>query len=225
MSVKQNLSHVLDEMALIAKQAGRGDGEISLVVVSKMHSWEEMKAAYELGCRDFGENRLQEALEKMDVAPKDIRWHFIGKLQKNKVAKAMGKFALIHSVDSLELAEKISSESVQRGLVTRVLLEANLSGEKTKGGLSREEWKRCFSQVLKLDGIEVLGLMTMAPLTEDASVIRHTFSECVHLQSELQQLGGRALPTLSMGMSNDYRLAIEEGSTLLRIGSAIFNPT
>ena len=225
MSVKANLAHVLEKLRQVADHAGRDVSEVSLVIVSKNHPFSEMKEAYDFGCRDFGESRLQEALGKMQEAPSDIRWHFIGRLQKNKVSKVVGRFALIHSVDSYELAEKISQESLQKNLVTQVLLQANTSREKSKGGLSREDWKRCFLQILELGGIEVMGLMTMAPLTEEEALIRHTFSELRQLRRELESVGKVTLPTLSMGMSNDFRLAIEEGSTLVRIGSAIFAPT
>ncbi len=212
MSVEENLGKVLKAI---------GKRKITLVVVTKNHTWEEIEELYRLGCRDFGENRVQEAEKKITRAPKDIRWHFVGKLQKNKVAKVVGKFALIHSVDSLELAQKIGSESVKRGIVTNVLLEANTSGEETKEGAPPDEWNKCFSQVLDIKGLKCCGWMTMAPLTTDEDVLRKTFATLAGLRDELLGLCGEACE-LSMGMSNDYAVAIQEGATILRIGSAIF---
>ncbi len=135
----------------------------------------------------------------------------------------IGHFTLIHSVDTPRLAEKISNASVERGVVTSVLLEANTSGEAAKSGLSPEEWKQEYGRLLDLEGIKISGLMTMAPLTDDEDVVRNCFSKLRHLRDQLQEIGGE-LPTLSMGMSRDYPIAIEEGATLLRIGSAIFEP-
>lgn len=207
----------------IAKGCGRDPKEITLITVSKTHPWEDIKVVYTAGCRDFGENRLQEALEKISDAPKDIHWHLIGTLQKNKVRKAIGEFSLIHSVDSLELAEKISECSQEADVVTSVLLQVNSSGEYTKHGLSCEEWRREFERVLSLPGIAVKGLMTIGPLSRDMALIRQSFRSLRELKEELQQVaeGEATLEHLSMGMSNDYPIAIEEGATLLRIGSAI----
>ena len=147
----------------------------------------------------------------------------MGKLQKNKVQKVMERFALIHSVDSVELAEKIARTSLQLGIKTSILLEANTSGEATKSGLTSREWEEHFNALNRLPGIDIQGLMTMAPLTEDEAMIRHCFSELRFLKSRLQEKGGD-LSTLSMGMSNDFQLAIQEGATLLRIGTALFCP-
>jgi len=200
---------------------------VRLVVVSKGRSVDEIRQAYWAGCRDFGENRVQEALEKMEEAPADIRWHFIGKLQKNKVNKVVGRFALIHSVDSLELAKRISRVSEERGVKTAILLEANTSYDQSKSGLSPDEWVEALPEALALPGVEIDGLMTMAPLTEEESVIRHCFSELRLLRDRLQQIAGDLadLSTLSMGMTNDYPIAIQEGATLIRIGTAIFDET
>lgn len=222
--IQDNLRKLLDQIEVSAIQAGRDPREIALVAVSKERSVEEIKETYFLGIRDFGENRVQEALEKMENLPNDIRWHFLGKLQKNKVNKVIGKFTLIHSVDSVELAKKISSASLEKGIRTQILLEANTSTEASKSGLSAKEWESQYRQLLDLEGIEVHGLMTMAPLTEDEGVIRHCFSELRLLRDRLQELGGEELSALSMGMSNDFPIAIQEGATILRIGTALFTP-
>jgi PLP dependent protein len=223
MGLEKNLRNVLEQIAQAATLAGRKSEEIALVAVSKGRSLEEMREAYFLGVHDFGENRVEEALDKIGQLPSDIRWHFIGKLQKNKVNKIIGKFSLIHSVDTIELAEKISRASLEKGVKSSILLEANTSGEATKSGLTPDEWKAGYQRLLDLEGIEIHGFMTMAPLTEDEGVIRHCFSELRLLQQHLQQIGD-SLETLSMGMSNDFFIAIQEGATLLRIGTALFTP-
>ncbi|MCH9626618.1 MAG: Pyridoxal phosphate homeostasis protein [Chlamydiales bacterium] len=199
--------------------------EVTLVVVSKGRSVAEMLEVYKAGARDFGENRVQEALEKKEQMPADVRWHFIGKLQSKKINKVIGQFSLIHSVDSVELARKISRSSLNKGVRTSLLLEANTSGEASKSGLPPEEWEAVFPDLLNLEGIEVKGLMTMAPLTDNESSVRASFTRLRLLRDRLQQsVGTRAdLSTLSMGMSSDYSIAIEEGATLVRIGTAIFD--
>jgi len=191
-------------------------GHVRLVVVAKNRSWEEAQPVYDAGCRDFGENRVQEALGKMKEAPPDVRWHLIGTLQKNKVAKAVGRFFLIHSVDTPELAEKISACAERQGSVQPILLQVNTSDEESKQGLSAEAWERAFPSLLNLPGIALRGLMTMAPLTDDEALIRGCFSRLRQLRDKL------GLSELSMGMSQDYAIALEEGATLLRIGTAVF---
>ncbi len=204
MSIAENLQKIRTQI-----------GEATLIAVSKGRSCDEILEAYAAGQRDFGENRVQEALAKMEELPRDIRWHFIGKLQKNKVNKVIGRFALIHSVDSYELAKRISEASRN---ATPILLEANTSGEATKSGLSPTKWEELFPQVLELKGIEVKGLMTMAPLTDNRNAIRSCFAELRRLRDRLGNI-----PFLSMGMSNDYLIAIEEGATHVRIGTALFD--
>jgi PLP dependent protein len=220
-SLEKNVQRVYQQMEAAALRADRKKEEIQLVAISKKESVSKVQELYDLGIRNFGENRIAEALEKMPILPKDIRWHYVGKLQKNKVSKVIGHFVLIHSVDSVELAEKISSSSLERGVKTRILLEANVTGEKSKWGLSSNEWKRSFASLLDLKGIEIDGLMTMAPLTKDTSVIRRCFSDLKLLQTELRTFG-KNLPVLSMGMSHDFPIAIEEGATLIRLGTALF---
>jgi len=209
------------DIAAVAEKNGRSPAEIILVAVSKGVSWPQMQEVYAAGCRDFGENRLPEALEKMEQAPKDIRWHFIGNLQKNKVRKVIGRFAYIHSVDSLELAQKISSCSHEMNLTTHILLQVNTSGEQSKQGLTPEECIAQFDSFEKLSHIKIEGLMTMAPLTEDTKIIHDSFARLRHLRDQLSVKF--QLLQLSMGMSHDWQIAIEEGATMLRIGTAIFH--
>lgn len=221
MSLEKNLKHVVEGIQFAATQAGRDPQEITLVAVSKGQSVEKIQELYFLGVRDFAENRVPEALEKMEQLPSDIRWHFIGKLQKNKISKMLGRFALVHSVDTPELAQKISEASLKAHVCTHVLLQANTSGERAKGGLVPEEWEEHYPDTLSYKGIEMHGLMTMAPLTGDEAVIRHCFSQLARLEQRLEKRGGN-LTILSMGMSQDFSLAIQEGATLIRIGAALF---
>ncbi len=209
------------EVQAHAERCGRSPSSIHVITVTKGYPVEQITPIYEAGCRDFGENRVEEAAEKQPHFPDDVRWHFIGTLQSKKVNKVIGKYTLIHSVDEFTLAEKISHASEREGITTHILLQANTSGEESKQGLPATGWKKCFKQVLALPHIQVEGLMTMAPYTDNKGVIRDCFASLRHLRDELQELHAVPLPHLSMGMSHDYRLAIEEGATLLRIGSAI----
>lgn len=211
-------------VAQIAKECGRDPEELTLVSVSKTFSWDQVAPAYEARCRDFGESRIQDALPKIEEAPQDIHWHFIGTLQKNKVRKAVSNFSLIHSVDSLELAEKIAACGNEIGVSPPVLLQVNTSGEKTKHGLTKRQWKNRLEQVFSLNNLMVAGLMTIAPFSHDPEVIRDCFTLLREFRDEInEELPRRKkLKHLSMGMTNDYPIAIEEGATILRIGSAIF---
>lgn len=209
----------------VALQCGRDPQSITIVAVTKGHQWQDIFPAYDAGCRDFGENRILEALEKIPHSSGDLRWHFIGNLQSNKVKKAIGQFTLIHSVDHPDLAIKIAEQSQHAGVETAILLQANTSGELSKQGLSAEEWKGVFSDLINLPFLKIEGLMTMAPLTDDQNLVRECFKKLRLLREDLVSLskGKIFLPHLSMGMSHDYPLAIAEGATLLRIGTAIFN--
>jgi PLP dependent protein len=210
------------EIAESALKWGRKSEDISLIVVSKQHPWKEVKSVYEKGCRDFGESRIQEASLKISLAPKDIHWHLIGHLQKNKVKQAIGRFCLIHSIDTFELAKHVSDASQMKALKTAVLLQVNTSGEKTKQGMTHDECLRDFETLYQLPGIGIEGLMTMAPFTSDEKTIRECFSRCRELRDLLESKYSVNLPHLSMGMTNDYHIAIQEGATLIRLGTAIF---
>lgn len=203
---------------------GRRPEGIEIVAVSKNISPELIGKAYFEGCRDFGESRVQEAMDKIPCLPNDCHWHFIGTLQKNKISKIIGLFDLIHSVDTPELAQKISQFSETRGIVTPILLQVNTSGEQSKHGLSAEAWQQSLESVNRLPSLCIKGLMTMAPLVEDEKVIRACFRKLRHLRDEWksQMREPERFQELSMGMTHDYLIAIEEGATLLRIGTAIF---
>lgn len=214
---------ICEEIEGTARGCERDPSDVSLVAVTKQVEWERVLPLYLEGQREFGESRVVEALEKLTKAPANCRWHFIGNLQKNKVRKVVGKFTLIHSVDSYDLAEKLSDVSIEYGKITSILLQANTSGELSKHGLIPDEWKRYFENILGMKGIAVKGLMTMAPLTTDEGIIRSCFSGLRTLRDELRTIAGdeSCLPHLSMGMSHDFKIAIQEGATIIRIGSAL----
>lgn len=225
MSAVDNYKRLQEEIVQVALACGRKPEEIKLVAISKGQPWENIAPIYALGCRDLGENKLQEALPKLEASPADCFWHFVGTLQKNKVRKAVDHFVMIHSVDSLELAKKISDVSLNANCKTIILLQVNTSGEVTKHGMTPEACFRDFGAILSLPGLDVRGMMTMAPLVEDEGMIHYSFESLRILRdrivAEYQPANG--LPELSMGMSHDFKQAIEEGSTILRIGTKIWN--
>lgn len=212
---------ILEEIKEQAYLSNRDPNNITLIAITKSRKIEEVKNLLNQGCKDFGESRVQEFLSKYHELPNDTRWHFIGSLQKNKVPKVLGKCHLIHSLDSLELAQTISKKSEKK---TSVLLQVNTSLEATKHGLYANEWDRVLPEVLDLEGIEVKGLMTIGPNTDDVGKIRDSFKLLNELSHKWQHYySDRAsFSELSMGMSKDFKIAIQEGATLLRIGSALF---
>ncbi|HEV8053035.1 MAG TPA: YggS family pyridoxal phosphate-dependent enzyme [Parachlamydiaceae bacterium] len=225
MPKNSNYQKVCEEITAATIQCGRDPASVTLIAVTKQVDWPKASILYDQGQRNFGENRIEEVITKKTLAPSDCQFHFIGNLQKNKVRKVVGEFALIHSIDSFDLAEKLSAISQEKGIVTSILLQANTSGESSKNGYNLEEWKQCFEQVLTLQGVSVKGLMTMAPLIDDVEIIRECFRDLRKLRDELQLIAGaRAnLSVLSMGMSHDFKIAIEEGATMVRIGTALFS--
>jgi pyridoxal phosphate enzyme (YggS family) len=198
---------------------------VKLVAVSKGQAVDALREVMIGGCYEFGESRVQEALEKQAALSPSIHWHMIGPLQTNKLPKLIGKFVLIHSVSSLELLQGIDERSKRAGLITNVLLQSNTSGEETKQGLSPEEWEKAWPAIASLQSVKIEGLMTIAPLTDDHQIIRDAFANLRKLQERLQEKAYPHTPLyhLSMGMSHDWRIAIEEGATILRIGNQIFS--
>ncbi len=200
---------------------------VELVAVSKFHPAEAIREAYEAGQRIFGESRVQELLTKIPQLPEDIRWHFIGHLQTNKVKQIVGKTSLIESVDSERLLRVIDSESEKAGVVTRVLLEVHVAQEETKSGFMPEELRRYFNErrFEQLKATHICGIMGMASNTDDMERVRKDFATISSLYREIaddSDLGLRGFDHLSMGMSGDWRIAVEEGSNIVRIGTAIF---
>lgn len=219
--------NIKDRLALLTKEIkshSKGDIETHLLLVTKSAFLSQMQEAYDLGCRDFAESRVQALLEKKAQFPFDINWHFIGSLQSNKVNKIVGQVSLIHSVDSENLAMKIATRSQELGITSQILLQVNTSGEDSKQGFTEESCMQAFQALNDLAGIGIKGLMTMAPLTEDMQIVRNCFAGLRNLRDRLRLLtkNEEGLPYLSMGMSQDYKIAIEEGATHLRIGSLVF---
>lgn len=221
-----NLAAVRARIAAACRRAQRPLESVTLVAVSKTHPPAAIAAAAAHGQRDFGENRLPELREKIAAAQAmglaDLRWHFIGALQSRQTHDAVGPQVLLHAVDRHKIAERLSRDAQAAGLLLPVLLEVNTSGEASKHGFAPAELRRDFAGLLSLPGLQIQGLMTMAPLVEDAEQTRPVFRALAALRDELVASSGVALPQLSMGMSNDYEVAIEEGATLVRIGTAIF---
>jgi PLP dependent protein len=219
---EQSLGEVQRRIAEASCRSGRDASAVTLLAVTKTHPSETIRMAYDAGLRDFGENRVQEALSKMDLLPRDIRWHLIGQLQTNKINKIAGRFCLVHSLDSMALANAMSlrlSVSPQE-----VLLEVNTSGEESKSGVSPSEAVQVAGQLLSLPHLRLRGLMTVGPLTEDPFRQREAFRVLKGLFDLFRSKSPVAcdFDVLSMGMSSDYEIAIEEGSTMVRVGTALF---
>ena len=217
-----HLEAVRARIATAAVRAGRDPATVSIVAVTKGHPLERVREAAAGGLLDIGENRVQEALEKQAAWPEaPVRWHLIGHLQTNKAKKAVGAFALIHSVDSVHLAEELEKAAASRGLRQDVLVQVNVAREPQKTGVTPEDAEALAARVAAQPHLALRGLMTMAPLTDDAAVIRATFRGLRELRERLEGDGSR-LPVLSMGMSSDFEIAIEEGATMLRLGTVLF---
>ncbi len=204
-------------------RSGRTD-DMTLIAVSKTHPAADIATLYESGVRDFGENKVQELVDKYEQLPKDIRWHLIGHLQRNKVKYIIDKVCLIHSVDSLRLAEEISREAVKKDLTVDILLEVNVAGEESKFGIRPEEAQELAERIAALPGIRIRGLMTIAPFVEDAEDNRKYFAKLKQLSVDIMRKNTHnvSMDILSMGMTGDFEVAIEEGATLVRVGTAIF---
>lgn len=222
--IAQNISNVKKIMNLAAEKAGRNTEDITLISVSKTKPVSMLLEAYEAGSRDFGENKVQELIDKYEVMPQDIRWHMIGHLQRNKVKYIVGKVALIHSVDSLKLAEEISKEAQKKEVTVSVLIEVNVAGEESKYGVSPQEAEELIRQISILPGIKIEGLMTIAPYVDNSEDNRQYFAKLKQLLVDInsKNIDNVNMNVLSMGMTGDYAVAIEEGATYVRVGTGIF---
>ncbi len=223
MSIKENIEQVQIKINEACKRSGRDPKDVTLICVSKTKPVEMLMEAYDAGKRAFGENKVQEMCGKIEVMPDDIQWHMIGHLQTNKIKYIVGKTALIHSVDSVHLAEAIEKESAKAGCITDILIEINAAGEESKSGTADPEAnKELIRAVSKLEHLRLRGLMTIAPYTEDPESNRVYF-KMVHdlLYKEMREYFPEK-PELSMGMTGDYEVAVEEGATLVRVGTGIF---
>lgn len=206
------------------KKVNRCPDEVTLIAVSKTKPIEMLQEAYNEGCRNFGENKVQELVEKYEVMPKDIKWHMIGHLQRNKVKYIVDKVAMIHSVDSLRLAEEISKEALKKNVTVSVLIEVNVAGEETKFGVAPSEVEELLRQVAVLPGIVVKGLMTIAPFVDNPEDNRRYFAALKQLSVDIakKNIDNITMNVLSMGMTGDYTVAIEEGASFVRVGTGIF---
>jgi pyridoxal phosphate enzyme (YggS family) len=220
----ERLEEIRAEIERAAAKSGRTVEEIELIAVSKAHNAEKIREAITGGQLLFGESKVQEARAKIPLLPSHLRWHFIGHLQKNKVRHALPLFELIHSIDSVDLAKQVERIGKEDGLFPRVLLQVNVAGEGSKFGFEPEALMATMEQLLELHRLSIEGLMTIAPLATDAEKSRPHFARLQLLRSELEQRFNLKLPHLSMGMSDDFAVAIEEGATLVRIGTRIFGP-
>ena len=207
-----------------AKSRSRFSQDCTLIAVSKTYPAEQLQVLYDHGCRIFGENKVQELVEKYEVLPRDIKWHLIGHLQRNKVKYIIDKVEMIHSVDSYRLAEEISKQAVAHGVTVKILLEVNVAGEESKFGYTPADVLREVEQIAALEGISVCGLMTIAPFVENAEENREVFAKLRQLSVDIMQknIDNVSMNVLSMGMTGDFEVAIEEGATMVRVGTAIF---
>jgi len=221
-SIGSNVREVRARMAAAAARAGRDPERITLLAATKNRQPEEIIEAVLAGVRVVGENRVQELLSKQAEVGDRAEWHFIGHLQKNKVKYLVGDVRLIHSVDSVELAREIDRRAGTSGLSMQILLQVNVAGEQSKSGLAPDEVKDALGGISELGNVECRGLSTIAPLVEDPREVRGVFRRLRALAREMEGLGLLTDPVMSMGMTNDFEVAIEEGSTIIRIGSAIF---
>ncbi|MBO5083182.1 MAG: YggS family pyridoxal phosphate-dependent enzyme [Lachnospiraceae bacterium] len=222
--LKENYANVLKNVHNACERAGRKTDDVTLIAVSKTKPVEMLQEIYDCGCRDFGENKVQEIMDKYDKLPNDIRWHMIGHLQTNKVKYIVDKVYMIHSVDSIKLAKEISKEAVKKNVTVKVLLEVNVAEEETKFGLLTEEVPDFYKEVIDLPGLKVCGLMTIAPYVENSEENRQHFVNLKQLMVDIEseKTDNISVGELSMGMTGDYEVAIEEGATYVRVGTGIF---
>jgi len=224
LSIAENLKEVQRDINEVCKKCGRDPSEVTLIAVSKTKPLEDLKEAYDAGARDFGENKVQELTAKMPNLPSDIRWHMIGHLQRNKVKYIAGEVELIHSVDSFRLAEEINIQAKRKKIIIPALIEINIGDEESKFGVRPDEAKELCKEISELDSIHIEGLMTVAPAADDPEEVRRYFRKMheLFLDIKSENIDNVEMKILSMGMTNDYKVAIEEGSTMVRVGTGIF---
>ena len=222
--IRDNIKMTEENIAKACEKAGRDVSKVQLICVSKTKPVELLMEAYEAGARDFGENKVQELVDKYEVMPKDIRWHMIGHLQRNKVKYIIDKVSMIHSVDSLRLAEEISAQAIKKKVEVDTLVEVNVAQEETKFGTLSSEAISLVEEISKLPGIHVQGLMTIAPFIEDAEENREYFRKLKQLSVDIaaKNIDNISMNVLSMGMTGDYVVAVEEGASCVRVGTGIF---
>ncbi len=222
--IQENLQVVQKNIKAACTRSGRSETAVKLIAVSKTKPVAMLREAYDAGCRDFGENKVQELVEKYEQMPKDIRWHMIGHLQRNKVKYIVDKVWLIHSVDSLRLAEEISKEAVRKNVKVSILVEVNVAGEESKFGVTTQDAISLVEEIAKLPNIVIKGLMTIAPYVENSEENRLYFAKLMQIYVDIihKNIDNVFMEELSMGMTGDYEVAIEEGATYVRVGTGIF---
>lgn len=222
--IRENIEIVKSKIEAACSRSGRNLRDVTLIAVSKTKPVSDIEQAYEVGMRDFGENKVQELDEKFPVLPKDIKWHLIGHLQRNKVKYIVDKVELIHSVDSVRLAEQIEHEAEKKNLNVNILVQVNVANEDTKFGLQSGETIDIVRQISSFPHVRIKGLMTIAPFTDNPEDNRIYFKKLRELSEEIHNLhiDNVEMKELSMGMTGDYEVAVEEGATLVRVGTGIF---
>lgn len=222
--ITENLEQVRKNIVEACKAVNRDPGEVTLISVSKTKPVSMLQEAYDAGSRDFGENKVQEIMDKYPKLPSDIRWHMIGHLQRNKVKYIVDKVAMIHSVDSLRLAETIENEAAKHGVTVSILIEVNVAQEESKFGLKTNEVLPLVESIAKLPHINIKGLMTIAPYVEDPEENRMIFRQLKKLSVDIaaKNINNVTMSVLSMGMTGDYQVAVQEGATMVRVGTGIF---
>ena len=222
--LKDNLKEVEANIMTACEKAGRNREDVTLIAVSKTKPLFMLEEAYEAGARDFGENKVQEILEKHPKMPEDARFHMIGHLQRNKVKQVLPHAVLIHSVDSYRLAEQISQEAGKLGITAKILLEVNVAKEESKFGMMPEDVEEMAGQIAALPHLQIEGLMTIAPFVDDPEKNRPVFRKLYQLSVDIKKknIDNVNMSVLSMGMTGDYQVAVEEGATMIRVGTGIF---
>ena len=222
--IGENLESVKKNIEMNCKIAGRDFKDVTSIAVSKTKPIEMLREAYKAGARDFGENKVQELMDKIPEMPEDIRWHMIGHLQRNKVKYIVGKVYMIHSVDSLKLAEEISKEAVKKQVMVKILIEVNVAEEESKFGVKVSDTAVLAEEIAKIPGISVEGLMTIAPLVDNPEKNRLYFQKLKQLSVDIKEknIDNVNMNVLSMGMTGDYSVAVQEGATCVRVGTGIF---
>jgi len=221
MSIATNVERVRERIDSACRRAGRPGSEITLVGVTKTFGADVVDAVIAAGITDVAENRIQEFLAKSPEVTQPCRWHLVGPLQRNKATKAVGRFHLVQSIDRLEIAQSLDRLGRERGVITRALLQVNTSGEAAKHGVTSDDAPAALDAIAALERIDIVGLMTIGPLSTDPEDTRAAFRSLFSLRERLRSTSGLALPELSMGMSGDFEMAIEEGATIVRLGRII----
>ena len=222
--VAENLAQVQKNIEESCRNVNRDPGEVTLIAVSKTKPVEMLREAYDAGARVFGENKVQEIVDKYDHMPSDVKWHMIGHLQRNKVKYIVDKVAMIHSVDSFRLAETIEKEAAKKNVTVPILIEVNVAQEESKYGLKPEEVLPFIEEIADFSHIQIKGLMTIAPYVENAEENREIFRELKKLSVDIaaKNINHVTMSVLSMGMTGDYMVAVQEGATMVRVGTGIF---